>query len=401
MTVFHLKFAGLAETDANTIKSMLRLSTNQLSQKWEVVERGEAALVIYCFDSEEGRLAWENRGENLTASLIIKDEPTEPVDIIFRKPLRKSNFADALNQAAELLLSHQQQRHPASQEKASDNANDRSKPSLRSWLDKVIPKNTPNQKLPKLTFEKIDNSGELRSTLTEVPLLLTWIKQLPDDSSERANKLLTNLTRLNKIELKPQLYIELLEIYLSNIKQLLITRDSSAVKRDLYLTAAHLKVINGISALILTLKEGYRKALASYYFAGDTPKYNPYMLLCINRIAEVSGILALHAHQYYRTAPPNTWQQIHELYLYIEAAELLHEKVDIQNQYTCDAFYTLYLQTILTSMADPYSLNKFEVLRLYVLVLSFIDKTSITLPTEQQVGSESSFFLNWDLYHCL
>ena len=58
-----------------------------------------------------------------------------------------------------------------------------------------------------------------------------------------------------------------------------------------------------------------------------------------------------------------------------------------------NSFYQLYTQLILTSIADPYSLEKFDVLRLFNLMKKFTTQVEISLLTEKQQNTTSDFLM--------
>ncbi|MBL4638173.1 MAG: hypothetical protein JKY76_02310, partial [Proteobacteria bacterium] len=106
MSAFRIKLYGLTDKDKISLKSMLKLANDLLTHEWQVVDQGKAELYIYSFDSEEGLTAWQHREEGLTALLTVKGNITEPVDIILKKPLRTTNFSEALNIVEDKIAAH-------------------------------------------------------------------------------------------------------------------------------------------------------------------------------------------------------------------------------------------------------------------------------------------------------
>lgn len=387
-----LKLAGLNGVDKSSLNSMLRLSADLLTQEWMIVDDGYADLVIYAFDTETGQQAWRERQPGLTALLTNIGNVTEPVDIVLRKPLRKSNFSEALNHVEEKISL---QREATKKQSKPTLIQETSKKS--DWTGKLLEaiklRKKPASHLPSLDLAKVESSAKQTDTIKDPTLLQAWINQLPHNANQRAGTLLTNLHPLCQLNLKPLVMLKLLEIYRKAITDLLFTRDISAVKRDLYVTTENLRAIRSITELIAKLSVAYQKIISFYYQRGETPNTNATMLLCINRTTEMLALQILHAYHYYRAAPIGAWHQLHQFYLYQEAAGTLHETVALREFYQSRSFFDLYAQIMLTGLADPYSLSKFDVFRLFGLMAQFTDKIELSLLSYKQINTNSNFLL--------
>lgn len=117
------------------------------------------------------------------------------------------------------------------------------------------------------------------------------------------------------------------------------------------------------------------------------------MLLTLNRTAEMLGLQLLHSFQYYRVAPAGVWQLLHELYIYQEQAQTLHQEVTVKPYYQSRSFFEIYGQIVLTALTDPYSQMRFDVLRLFRLLSQFTDKIVIVRLNEHQSKVNSRFLL--------
>lgn len=392
MTVMRLKLAGLNGVDKNSLNSMLRLSADLLTQEWIIVDGGHADLVIYAFDTDVGQQAWRDRKPGLTALLTNTGNVSEPVDIVLRKPLRKSNFSEALNLVEEKIRF---QREPAKNQSNTTSTKETAQKS--GWTGKLLEtiklRKKPASHLPSLELAKGKGSAKQTDTIKDPTLLQAWVNQLPRNANQRAGTLLINLQPLCQINLKPMVMLSLLEIYRKAITDLLFTRDISAVKRDLYDTTENLRAIRVINELIAKLAVAYQQIIAYYYQRGETPNNNEAMLLCINRTTEMLALQILHAYHYYRAAPSGAWQQLHQFYLYQEAAGTLHETVALKEFYQSRSFFDLYAQIMLTGLADPYRLARFDVFRLFGLMAQFTDKVELSLLSYKQIKTTSNFLL--------
>lgn len=390
MSALRLRLSGLNSSDANSIRSMLRLSSDLLSQPWAIVDEGPAELVIYSFDTERGQQAWEQREPGFTALLTQTGNVTAAVDIVLRKPLRKSNFSEALNLIEEQL---RQQRKVAQPQTSLKPANTQRKDWSKKLLETFRLKKKPASHLPELEFASAEQPSQQTDTITDASLLQTWVSQLPKDAGQRTSTLLKNLTPLNALALKPIQLLELLEIYHSAIHDLLFTRDITTVKRDLYVTPESQRAIQAMAQLLTELTIGYQQLARHYYERGDTPSQQPMLLFTLNRSAELMAYSLLHAFQYYRRAPMGIWQRLHQLYLYHEKANTLHQLPALKQPYQVRCFSDIYAQILLTAVADPYSLPRFEVFKLSTVMEQFSDEIETGMLSDKQINTTSNFLL--------
>lgn len=391
MTAMRLKLAGLNGIDKSSLKSMLRLSSDLLTQEWMIVEEGHADLVIFAFDTEAGQRAWLNREPSLTALLTNTGNVTEPVDIVLRKPLRKSHFSETLNLVEEKLRLKQANK---SDHSPTTNSQTQSKTAwFAQLLTRVKLRKRPAVHLPALDLATITRPSKQTDTIKDPALLQAWINGLPRDANQRAVTLLSNLQPLTQSNLKPKLMLQLLEHYRTAVTELLFTRDISAVMRDFHVTNENLRTIRSINSLMTQLAIAYQQIIDFYYRRGKTPNNNKTLLLCINRASEMLALQILHSYQYYRSAPSNSWRLLHQFYLYQEKAGTLHETISLKEHHQSRSFFDLYTQIILTGLADPYSLAKFDVFRLFSLMEQFTSKVELGLLSYKQINTASNFLL--------
>ena len=102
---------------------------------------------------------------------------------------------------------------------------------------------------------------------------------------------------------------------------------------------------------------------------------------------------------HYRAAPKECWLQLNQLLIYLEKAKALEIKPEISSLGMSDSFEHIYKRIALTAIADPYSLSKYSVIRLYSLLAGVIDKVIITVIPPQQQVLENAFLLTG--YFCI
>lgn len=393
MTPLRLRLAGLGDLDRKAVISMLRLSADQLKQPWVLSEEEDADLVLFALDTETGKQAWRQRGAGLTALLTNSGSVAEPVDIVLKKPLRKTSFAEALNLARHKIRTRQSAavaRQPDPQDQVENGAGSG---MLSSLLGALRLRRQADRHLPPLYLPRPDTTGNPADTITDPDLLPSWLDQLPADTNQRVATLVSNLQLLNRVALKPARRLALLELYRPVVRQSLFSRDVSAVKRDLQLSSESQRVIRSCGELVNALATGYLAIVSHFYHRGDAPGSSDTMLLCLNRATEWLALSVLHAFHYYRSAPADTWSKLHEFHLYQEQAGTLQREVKLKQGYESDSFQHLYGQILLTALADPYSLARFDVFRLFRQMGRFTRELVIRPMDPKLVKVSSSFLL--------
>lgn len=399
MSAFRIKLCGLSDIDRRSLKSMLKLADALLTHEWQLIEKGQADLCIYSFNTEEGLVAWQQRGEGLTALVTVSGSVTEPVDIILKKPLRTTNFSEALNLVEDKITAViRENKSPTLTKpglKDPESVNPAKSTSVLSRLSKYIGGGKkPAGNLPTLALHIPEKTASSKDTIVDVNLLQNWLAGLNhDDNNYLVPMLLGNLVPLNRLPLANKVRLELLEVYRSVIHKILFTRDIAAIKRDLYATTEHLKAIKTLRSAMEELAIGYKIIVNDLYLNGETPTANKLLLTAINRVAEQLSLQVIHAYQYYRLAPPSVMNELHQLYLYSEASGTLKLETTTKGLPNTASFFHTYVQIILTSVADPYSLKKFEVIRLFNLMSKFTKQVEISLLSDKHKKATSDFLM--------
>jgi hypothetical protein len=390
LSPLRLKLCGLNGIDKNALRSMLRLSSELLTANWLIVEQGNADLEIYSFDTEAGQAAWREREAGVMTALLTNNSGiTEPVDIVFKKPLHKSSFSETLNLVEEKLR-HQ---HNLATDNLDTGAGSEKTSWFRDFIKQLNWRRKPASHLPALDLTAPPATAITTDTIKDPALLQTWLSQLPRDSNQRSATLLKNIEPLCQLKLKPVVLMPLLEAYRVAIHALLFSRDLTAVRRDLYQSSENQRAIRNITQLLSKLRMGYQQISAHYYERGQTPERNKLMLVSLNRSAEQTALMVLQAYHYYQKPPPGCWQHLHQLYLYQEKAGTLQEQAQSQAGAASRSFLDLYVQIMLTALADPYSLARFEVFRLFRLLEPFTDKVEIEPLSMRQIETTSHFLM--------
>lgn len=395
-----IKACGLNEIDKSSLKSMLKLAADLLSHPWLLTDADDADLKVYCFDYPEGLSAWQSRKETgLSALLASHGNVTEAVDIIIKKPLRTANFSEALNLIDEQIRNPQPRKVVSL--KISQTAPDK-KPATaqklffwtRQLQKQLLNRQKPAADLPALNL-KIDavEATKKTDTFTDPGLLSTWLGQLPADPHQKISTLLSHLQTLSGLDLSLQKSLPLLDEYRQTITLMVFERDSAALRADSRQLTEKRKYLRQFQQCLQLLAQQYFRCARQRYLRGQRPAEDNDFLLCLLRGSELLALQTLHSYQHYQQPAAGLFRQLHQLYLYLEAAGCLRRIPEFKKPVLVTDFYTLYGQILLTGIADPYSMPRFAVGKMFQLLAPFISETDISLLSDKQMQITSQFLL--------
>ncbi len=379
---------GLKDIDFSSLKSMLQLSRGLLNHTWEIANIEHADLHLYSLETEEGQTAWQNHTNGLSVILEPNNEARHASDLILKKPLRTKNFADVLNDAErknKFNLEAQKLASIPSQQTTTDSpaAKKVKKASLFSALTKKFtssPKKSPAKDLPSLElYTPVPDESDTAEIITDSKKLKEWISTLDfQDVESVIYAIIIKLKPLNRTTLSPEHRISLLEPLKQPLFQLVFNRDITEIKREASSPVNYTKSMKSLTLLLEELLYGYKLIIKELYNSGTKPNNNDFFLLSIIRSAELYGLLVVHCYRHYRSEPTSVLNELHQLYIYCEASDTLKKIVKHAGYTAAKPFYTYYCQTMLTGIADPYGLPKYDVLRLFKLMEVVADKVTIT-----------------------
>lgn len=407
MPTFRIKLLGLSNIDKSSLTSILKLASDLLTHQWVVVEDGDAELSIYSFDSDEGVSAWQQRDNSFSALLTDKDNVSEPIDIILKKPLRATNFSEALNIIEyKITFAKKNQKTAtitaatAKKEKVKTSPSKSSSllSSLSSTLSKPIvirKKKTSTSDIPPLTLKTVEVEKVAIPTATlTTGKLKAWLKQKNNDNRhDLITSCLANLIPLNRAANTVQNRLELLELYRTPIKAAILARDVSAIKIDLMGADENLAAIKAQSLIIEELAIGYKIIINELYTKGNKPISNKIFLFALSRAVEIIALHILHAYQYYHSAPQGAFHELHQLYLYAESHDVHQALAIYKSMETSTSIFHSYTQLMLTAIADPYSLAKFDAFRLFIIMDNLADTIEIKSLSNKQIKATSDFLM--------
>ncbi|WP_426415803.1 GTPase [Aestuariirhabdus sp. LZHN29] len=215
-------------------------------------------------------------------------------------------------------------------------------------------------------------------TLTELSFCLPapsaleeWLNGLPKANlGEISRQLYNALTELNKLDSKPQLRFQLLELIRSTVYYTLDALSKHYLGQSVVLNEQQKKVANLAQALQMGLATGYKQVILDCHAAEGE------RTLCGNAIHRAMAELSraqLRAYQLYCPPPRYLWLELGQLYQASESLHLLdHEVADKQNHYLKSSTpRTLFGRIALLGCSRPNQLRQadlsqvFDVLELW------------------------------------
>ncbi len=397
MSFLRIKAYGFNETDFLLLKSMLNLADKSLIKKWKLVEKGDVDLTIYSLDSSEGTIVWQQHQHGIAAIFSSEENSHNNDCLILKKPLRSKDFAQLLNSVAQ-QISDKLVLEKSNDSSSSDSIDE--KPSFLSRLSQRFrSKKTPRSELPSLDFSTPEKSNSSPNTITEPDLLSQWLKQLPENDSDKIiSATLGNLTPLNRTNIPVIQRLILLDIYRRPIRNLVFNRDLTLIQREISSPAEFLKTINNLSLLLQELIIGYKIIINVFYQSGEHPNSNDQFLIAINRVSELISLLILHSYRYYRSPPAGSMQDLHQLYLYCEASKTLDKLVSVKGTSITRSFFHNYRQLMLSNIAEPFNLEKHDIFRLFNIMEKMADQVKVSRLSATQIKASSKLTLASNFY---
>lgn len=401
METLHVKLCGLTEADKSAFISLLTMSAELLSSPWECVEGSKADLEVYCFDSDQGIEAWQRRSLGcFTALLSTQGNITEAVDIVLKKPLRASQLSATLNLIEEKINPQLSTAILLQQRNFGDRTASQAltgRPSPLALLTAKIEaiRYKPAADLPKLNFRLPGLSNQkLPAVLLNETATRHWLQAIPEHPYQRTLLLTERLMQLSQFNLPAAKGLPILNQYLPALEVLLFERGSLVINAEHNEVTAQKQAIEKLNQGFEALMHCYLRIAHQCYQRGERPADHPFYLYSLNQACYVLVMRILHAFHHYQQPPRGTLKLLHHLYRYHEQAATLQLQAEFKSLKPINTFRDLYVQILLVGIADPYSLPRFAVLRLFKILAAFTSDVEIRLLTERQIGITNDFLLS-------
>lgn len=258
--------------------------------------------------------------------------------------------------------------------------------SLLSSISKHIgKKKSPAADLPALAIHLPTFPNVRPETSLDLAALSAWIESLPTDNSQGfIDVLLEKLTAINQTDVPVDTRLALLECYRKPVRDFIFGRDVDTINLEMSEPAVFEAEIKQLSLSLEALTLGYKTNLMTAYQYGLRPNLDDTFLFAIIRSAELISLSVVHSFRHCLATPINAIHDLHQLHLYCEASKVLNKKAALNKDITKKAFLHFYNQLMLTGIADPYSLDKYDIFRLYALMAKMAYKVAISPLTSHQ-----------------
>ncbi|MCX4190304.1 hypothetical protein [Methylophaga sp. OBS3] len=187
--------------------------------------------------------------------------------------------------------------------------------------------------------------------------------------------------------------LPLLEEYRQIFKPLIFERDTAMIRADNRQLTEKRKYLRQLQLSLHLLTQCYLRYAQQRFQRGKRPAEDPVYLLCLLRAAELLSLQVVNAFQHYYQPPDKAIWQLHQIYLYLESANCLKSLPEFKQPIEVTDFYTVYVRTLLTGIADPYNMPRFSVVKIFQLMGSLTNETDIDLMSEKQMHITSQFLL--------
>lgn len=406
MATLRIKLCGINNVDMASLNSVLQLSDSRLNNQWQISHSGQIDLFIYSLDTEEGRSMLRNHRRGVSAALALKNQTNALADFIIKKPIRTKQIAETLNAAAEKIKATKQTdivaAKPTEISAKKPKVKSRSAPepklkqvkkvSLLSSLSKHLKRHkSPPSDLPALNLSIPVITDTKLKTLDDPKTLAKWMASLPVDNHQIIiDALLEKMMPLNRTVMPINNRLALLELYRTPVNDFIFKRDVDTVKLEMSKPAIFEANLDRLNVFLEEITLGYKLIVMEAYLQGHRPSLDNQFLFAIIRATEAIGLFIINAFRHYRHPPMGLVNELHQLYLYCEAGVVLDKRASLKIAETKKPFIHYYSQLMLTSIADPYSLGKYDVFRLFNLMAKMADKVTITPLSEHQMQADNT-----------
>ncbi len=192
----------------------------------------------------------------------------------------------------------------------------------------------------------------------------TWVDNLPLANVGEISRLLYQaIIEFNKLAIAPQLRAQLLEILRSPIEYVCKELSKHFLNQSVVLPEKQQKIANLAQAIQIHLATGYKIVLLESIPNLSNDKQKKNFVLAAHRMFSDYGQVILRACQLYTATPKNIWLEMHRVYVFAEALNLLKYKVeDSQNKYQIETRLDQpYKRNLLLNSSRPNQLRQNDI----------------------------------------
>ena len=384
MALLKAKLCGLNDDDNRSLKSMLSVANDHLSNEWLITDSGDADLFIYSFDTDKGVSEWhQHNPKKVSVLLTTEDElaSDDDFDILLKKPLRTKNFSTVLSEAEEKIqaINAQLEMNESSSGLLS---------SLASGFGKLLGKSNPLP-VPHLYLPTPEKETTDVTPILDTKALSKLIESIDIKSNNiQFEALSNNLIASNRSPVAPNKRLKLLDVYSTPIHHIVNNQLLNRTKIQADSHTDYIKDINKVSLLLSELVIGYECCINDEIHSGSKPKSGGSLLTAINRAAEFISLSIFYASVYYFAPPKGTINKLHQFYLYCEYYKTENTKLETSQSESL-SLTNIYSYQLLSSISNPSRLEAEDIMKLPDLLNRFVDNIHLYSETDTPSNSDS------------
>jgi hypothetical protein len=207
-----------------------------------------------------------------------------------------------------------------------------------------------------------------------------WVDNLPlANVGESSRQLYQAIIEFNKLSLNPVLRCQLLEIMRPPIEFVCKELSKHFLNQSVVLPEKQQKIANLAQTIQIHLATGYKIVLMESLDQLANEKQRKHFVNAAHRILSEYGQVILRACQLYTLTPKNIWLEMHRIYVFAEALQLLKYKVnDSYNKFQIESTLgQAYKRNLLLNCARPNQLRQNDIQIAYELFEMWSDYVEI------------------------
>ncbi len=214
-----------------------------------------------------------------------------------------------------------------------------------------------------------------------------WLAGLPKGNAhDSGRKLQQVLYNQNRSALDPATRVNLMELYQDTVIATVASLQQQYTTTSYPLSQRATETYELVQRLITEMANGYKVTANDLAASLGEADQRDALALAIQRSVHYLSAALLNAYEVYVACPVGVWRDLHQLYQFVEATDLLALSVavpaSIDAQNTDTTIAAAYRRILLVGACNPYGLLQAECRRLYQLIPILRSETVVTRELE-------------------
>jgi hypothetical protein len=207
-----------------------------------------------------------------------------------------------------------------------------------------------------LTVPEQKSSGAVTVALTPDDTREWLGKLVMAESEETLARIYHELHDLNRVPVKPEVRLRLLELYRAPVKFIVENIEAKLIDRNIPISKSQAMLGELCKRVMIEMAYGYKRVVLDLARSIRSFKPSKDLRITIHRSIYYLAQSVLHSALYYSIQPPGTWMEIHSLYNYARKFNLLQKPIrDALNQAKPkNSIAHVYQQAILFGVSSVY-----------------------------------------------